>query len=260
MHKQDQNSIFDEPQFKDSHPNPDPSELKTDKLFSRRNESVDEEEQIEHTVWDEPALSKELKDSGDTCHLTYAGWLSRKISTMSISRSWLITLAIALSAGPWAVIGALFISYGGVSFYSAGVIAIIVIGPMTEEFMKIAIPLYVAEKRPFYFKSRLQVLICIIAGGVVFAVIENLIYIYVYIRNPSLPIILWRWTICTLMHVSSTFIAGLGIMRMWADSNKSLSRPQLSLAYPFIISAIILHSLYNILAIILSYTGYFKDF
>lgn len=238
----------------------DPSELITDKLFSRRNESVDSDEQIEHSVWDEPALSTDMKNSSNISHLTYAGWLSMKISTMSTSRSWLITLAVALSAGPWAVIGALFIGYSDVSFYSAGFIAVVLIAPMTEEFMKIAIPLYIAEKRPFYFKSRLQVLLCIIAGGVVFAVIENLIYIYIYIPNPSAQIILWRWTICTLMHASATFIAGLGIMRMWADSNKGMSRPQLSLAYPYIITAIILHSLYNIFAIVLSYSGYFKGF
>ncbi|MFI4910997.1 MAG: PrsW family glutamic-type intramembrane protease [Sedimentisphaeraceae bacterium JB056] len=254
MGKRKSQSVFDEPCFSENYTEADPSELKADRIFSKKQSEKESEDQlIEHSVWDEPSLSSELHGSNENEHLTYAAWLEKKIKATSLAKSWLITLAVVLSAGPWAIIGALFNGYSEVRVFSAGVIIIAVFGPLTEEFIKIAIGFYVAEKRPFYFRSKYQLILCFAAGGLMFAVIENLIYLHVYIENPSEMIIAWRWSICTLMHTTATLIAGLGVTEMWCRCMKQRKRPQLHHAYPYIIAAIIFHGLYNMFAILISF-------
>ena len=98
----------------------------------------------------------------------------------------------------------------------------------------------------------MQIVICALAGGLVFAVIENFLYLHVAIKNPPEWLIYWRWTVCVALHTGCSLIAGLGLMRIWADTTVNRVRPRLSLGSPLLLTAVIIHGCYNGFAVILS--------
>lgn len=198
-------------------------------------------DRVEHTVWDEPALSSELAGEPGDGELTYRRWLTANIASTPIAKTWLVTLLVALAAGPWGVLGAMF-SSGGSSF---SVMLYSVFGPVTEEVTKIAAALWVVEKRPFLFCSKLQVLLCAVCGGLAFAAIENLLYLYVYVPKHSMVFVQWRWKVCVGLHAGCSFVAGIGLARIWDNSIRLQQRPKLALGVPWFVIAMAGHGLYN---------------
>ncbi|MFH1748605.1 MAG: PrsW family glutamic-type intramembrane protease, partial [Planctomycetota bacterium] len=164
------------------------------------------EQQLQHSVWDEPGLSTELLETNALPELTYRNWLQRRRSETGWGRSWAVTLLVALLAGPWAVIGALWGT--GQTLFS--IVTMVVFAPLVEEMMKMAAALFIVEQKPYLFLSPVQIIICALASGFIFAAIENLLYIYVYVNNPSTGLIYWRWTVCVALHTCCSGIAGLG--------------------------------------------------
>lgn len=132
-------------------------------------------------------------------------------------------------------------------------IALTIVGPLTEEVMKTAAVLWVVEKRPFLFRSPLQIMGCVVAAGLCFAVIENLLYLKVYVSDPSDELIRWRWTVCVALHVGCTTVAGIGVMRIWKTTMSNLTPPQLPLGAPFLVAAVVIHGSYNALAVLLEH-------
>jgi RsiW-degrading membrane proteinase PrsW (M82 family) len=163
-----------------------------------------------------------------------------------------VTFLVAIISGPFAILGAFF--SGGQSAF--GIAMVTVFGPMAEEVLKSATAMWVVEKRPFYFISRIQIAICLLASALVFAAVENVLYLTLYIDNPGAGIILWRWTICVGLHMSCSFIASFGLMRIWGDCMQNRTRPRISLGAPFLITAVIVHGLYNTIAVFMEATGF----
>ena len=211
---------------------------------TRSVERWGESDQVEHTVWDEPALSSHLETPGDAT--TYERWLEEGIRQTTAIDSWRTTLFVLVSAGVFAVVGSVL--SGGIT--ANGIIRIAVVGPMTEEAMKIAMIAWVVEKRPFRFRSATQIAACAIASGLAFASIENFMYLNVYISNPPASLIRWRWTVCVLLHVGCSFIASLGLIRVWGDAMSHRRRPRLSRAAGFVMAAVIVHGVYNATALL----------
>ena len=103
----------------------------------------------ENSVWDEPGLSLEL--SGSTPHdgVTWFRWFLDKKEHTSAVVSWMVTLAIAAASGISAVLGTLLFSTPD----QGQMLMIIFFGPTTEEIMKIAVCVWVCERRPWLFQS-----------------------------------------------------------------------------------------------------------
>ena len=232
----DGHSIHDEPHMREgARHKPDPSEKTVE-----ASQPATDDERREHTVWEEPGLSREL--AGATPEgASYGEWLQARHEATGGVKTWLVTLGVALSAGPWAILGAFYGS--GQSWFS--ILTITVFGPLTEEVMKVGMATYIVEKRPYLFSSARQVLLAAIAGGLAFSIIENIMYLHFYIPDPSPGIVHWRWTVCVVMHTGCSFIAGLGILRVWRDAWKRMARPRLTLAYPYLLTAFIIHGVYN---------------
>jgi protease prsW family protein len=210
-----------------------------------------ENEQVEHTVWDEPGLSKELAGETPVGELTYPTWLETRQRETSAGTTWLVTLGVSLLAGPWAILGAFInplVSGGSTAF---GIGAIIIFGPVIEEMLKVGTALILIEKRPFLFRSPVQILICVLAGAGVFAVIENILYLYVYVPDGPEGLAQWRWTICVFLHMGCTLIAGMGLIRMWQDVWRRRGRPRIAIAFPYLVIAMVVHGSYNGFAVIL---------
>jgi hypothetical protein len=248
-------SIENEPHFRGDAAAGDPSEREAERVLRAEAANEAREAAPDHTVWDEPTLAKELAGDASPEQVTYARWLERNVAATSWFESWLATFLIALAAGPWGVFGAIF---GGMQGGGGGFAAYTIIGPVTEEIMKIAAALWVIERKPYLFKSMLQIFLCAAAGGAAFGVIENVIYLNLYTSNPSPEYAFWRWTVCTSLHVNCSFIAGVGLVRIWYNAMRMRHRPQLGLGLPWFVLAMAGHGMYNGLVIVAERAGWLK--
>lgn len=216
-------------------------------------------ERAEQSVWEEPAMAATAAPADAE---TYARWLTEQRARTTPAASWAATILFAAAAGPWAIVGTFCGSFSGAPDGSGagelsvvGLLAIIVFGPVMEEVMKVAAATWGVERRPYLFTSRAQVALCCVAGGLIFAVIENILYLNVYIANPTPEVRFWRWTVCVFLHCGCSLIAGLGLMRIWCTTVTTGKRPDLSRGTAFLVTAIITHGMYNALAIALDLVG-----
>ncbi len=195
----------------------------------------------DQSVWDEPGLSREL--AGDTPEdgITWYRWYRRQEAKTSSSRSWLVTLTVALTSGVFAVAGTIAQQSAG----GGWLLSVVVFGPTVEEVMKIALPLWLVERRPWLYRNPGQILISALVSGGVFAAVENMLYLKVYIDNPSAGLVLWRWTVCVLLHAGCSTIAGIGACRIWQKFRQEERAPRLTDGATFLVIAIVLHGLYN---------------
>lgn len=199
----------------------------------------------DQSVWDEPALSSELAGEPPPEAQSYCNWLQEARARTSADKTWIVTVAASLLAGPWAILGAIL---GSLETATTRFFLIVVFGPLVEEIMKIAIPLLVVERAPHLFRRGSQILLCAFSGGLLFACIENLIYLNIYVPDPSPGLTLWRWTACVALHSFCSLLGGWGVLRIWRDTWRRMDRPRLGLAVPPLAAAAVIHGAYNGLA------------
>jgi RsiW-degrading membrane proteinase PrsW (M82 family) len=206
----------------------------------------------DQSVWDEVAVSPELAGRPGEGAVTYARWFEERRAGFGWGRSWGVVALVALAAGPWAVLGALY--SGGQSW--SGVLATVVFAPVVEEMLKVALAMYLVEKRPYVFRSAGQIVVCGLAGGAAFGVIENLMYLHVYVPDPTPGLVAWRWTVCTGLHVMCSAVTAVGLARVWRRTERERVSPDLSLAAPWVTAAMVLHGAYNGFAVGLEIWGF----
>lgn len=200
---------------------------------------------VEHGVWDEPGLSPELAGEPDATQSTYARYVATQIAKTSWLKSWCITLAIVILGGPLGILGALTTSAELGAASGPQWVMMALVAPVTEEITKIAAALWVVEKRPFWFKSMWQILLAALAGGALFGVIENLIYLHIYIPDAPASLARWRWTVCVGLHMTCSFVAGVGLVRIWDNALREQHPPILGLGMPWFVIAMAGHGIYN---------------
>lgn len=193
-----------------------------------------------HAMGDEPALAH-LVDAGlPTFESIYR---SRRAATPR-SKMLLAMALAALLSGPFAIFGALIGSGGAFSV----IILVVVLGPLVEEMLKVAGILYLTEVRPWLVPSALALVVVAVCSGLVFASIENWIYLGVIIEDPTSEIVRWRWTFGPLVHGTGSLLAGIGVARMWRMLPGNGLRPDFKAAAGWIIAATIFHGGYNLFA------------
>lgn len=202
---------------------------------------------IEHEVWSEPGLMPDAHP--ENAWQTYSGQLRLNWQNASPAASWLTVAGLVCVAGPFAVLSA-FLKTASFSF----AVAAIVMAPLVEELGKAAAPLMTLERWPYRFVSGAQLVFVCVCSGLVFASIENLLYLHLYVKHPSAAFAAWRWTVCTALHAGCSLIAGLGLRRVWLATRSSLTRPDISKAAPYFITSMALHGAYNALALLLQKT------
>lgn len=258
-------------------PDPDKSEAKADRVLAKAAEK-DKKQAHEHSVFDELAFLPEDLDRparidrdfacagcgynlrglilGQPCPECdyvqyerpsstdkegYAQWLVGKLASTSPVKTWAVTLGVVLLSGVWAVLGSfLKANVGGGGFF-----AVAVWGPVTEEVMKVALIAVVIERAPYLFSARAQILLAAIGSGLMFAVIENFLYLFVYIDNPDTTTVIWRWTVCVALHVGCTLLAGVGAVVVWRRQMAELRRVPMPIDIRYLVAAIVIHGVYN---------------
>lgn len=241
-------SVFDEPWMRAATDFMEPADEHASGL-THSTAQVDSE----HSVWDEPGLSRELSgETPDDATTWFRRYLAEVQQTNGLE-SWAVTLGVAVVAGLGAVLGSMLLQ---LTNGTTQLVMTVVGAPITEEIMKIVFAIWIVEKRPWLFRSPVQILICGLAGGLVFAAIENLLYLNVYTRFPSQSLVQWRWSVCVLLHCGCSVVASLGLVRIWRRFQDQQRPPQLADGASWITAAMCIHGAYNGGAVLAVATGY----
>lgn len=191
---------------------------------------------VEHTVWDEPALS-ELGGKPPLEGLTYRKWLAENMSQWSQGKAWSVTLVVALLIAPsWAmittVIGWVFSGGQYQHLHALGA------QPLLEEICKIAVPLWIVEKRPYFFTGWFQIFFCALGSAALFAAMF-LPLIWLGLSDfPNAPIVIFLYF---LMHGVTGTLASIGLEKVWRRAIFLKERPQLTDGAVWFMSAYLVH-------------------
>ncbi len=239
--KKDYFSVADEPALnKEGRFITDPAERTADFPVSRDDELT----MLRDSVYSEPFQNQTAGNIHDHIEARSRG--------VSFAELLLITLLAGTLGGILAVPG-VFLS--GMQGWSR-IIMLVLLGPLVEEFLKQSGMLYLLEKKPFYVSGRWQFILAALMGGLLFAVCENLIYQYIYLRLLSdetlRDIMIFRWKYCTLLHVGCTLISSFGLDYAWRQSRKEKVLFNFQYAYVFFGIAIAVHGIYNFCAFVFS--------
>ena len=148
-------SINSEPHLQSGGWKKDPSERDAEVKVDRETVQENVDDRVHHSVWNEPGVSPVLSGSPPEDALTFANWLEERRSQTGFLDSWALVFCWAFVAGPLAILGTLLGALTNFTFLIP--LQIVLIGPIAEELMKIAIPLWVVERRPYLFRSRFQI-------------------------------------------------------------------------------------------------------
>lgn len=157
-----------------------------------------------------------------------------------------ILAGLALLSGLFAIVSAVLRQ---LTIGMPDILAAVMVAPPVEEILKIAIPIMVLEHRAHWLSRGKDLILFAIGSALVFSVVENLLYMFVYLENPSAELLLWRWTACTTMHVAATGLSGVGLMRAYERGLRTGQKPRFAWEWRWLIGAIAVHMAYNAYAI-----------
>ena len=232
-------SVRSEPAHQNGKFEADPDE----KTAARTGAKQDEIASIRDSVLNEPAITL----TRDELH--FGKWIEKKRAECSTAGNLGIVFLAAVLGGPFAVFGAFM---AGRQWWSA-LLYIIVFAPVVEEFLKQSGMIYLLEKKPYRIFASWQFVFSAIVSALVFAIIENVLYCYVYVQPAALlshkMFIHFRWATCTAIHMGCSAIASIGMIRVWKKQLADGKRADLSVAFPYFVIAITVHGAYNLAAI-----------
>lgn len=204
-------------------------------------------------VGDEPALAWRGDQGTATGRTTWSEHVAAHRARTTPTRRWAAIVLAAVVGGPFAVVGALLSPLTGAASL-AFVLTVVVLAPAAEEILKAAGATYLAEQRPWLVPTAWSLVLATLVSGLVFAAIENVIYLSVYIEDPSPEIARFRWIAGPLVHGGASTLAGIGAARTWSDGlpPTALRRPR---STPWIVAAIVVHGVFNGAVTLLSALG-----
>lgn len=222
--------------------NCDPAEKTADKCNGKQGEI----ESIRDSVFNEPAITHKE----DQLHL--GRWIEKKRAECSVAGNLAVAVLAALLVGPFAIIGAFMAARQ--QWY--GLLYIVVVAPVVEEILKQAGMIYLLEIKPYRVFAAWQFVFSALVGAFVFASIENLLYIHIYpyrqtVADP-VQFATFRWTVCTSLHLACSVIASMGMIRVWKKQLTDGKAADLSIAFPYFLTAMVIHGSYNLAAIFFS--------
>ncbi|GJM25716.1 MAG: hypothetical protein DHS20C16_21310 [Phycisphaerae bacterium] len=176
---------------------------------------------------------------------SYESWLTRRQHETKLGTGIATAIACAVVGGLFAVVSSALGTSPGGFFGASAPLLVVIFGPIVEETLKVAAASYVVEVKPYLFKRRTQVYLAAIGAAVIFAALENVLYIFVYLRNPSDKIILIRWTVCVALHVGCTTIVAAGLVNIWKRAMHEFRQPRITDLFPSLVTAIVIHGAYN---------------
>ena len=233
--KQDHQSTRHEPAHAGGGFESDPAERRVDPQLPKQEEIDLIRDSVANEPWQTDAATGP----------SFTEWLTRKRIEVSRAGSLWYTLLAALVAGPFAIMGAFVAGHQGV----VQTVYILLVGPIVEELLKQSGMIYLLERKPFRIFSAGQFVFAAAVSALIFATLENLMYIHVYalatdVKDPQ-SFAQFRWTVCTALHVSCSVVASLGLIRVWRQMSLRGEPADLAYGYPLFATAMVMHSMYN---------------
>lgn len=152
---------------------------------------------------------------------------------------------LALGGGVFGILGA-FVTEA----FHGSIMGAYLAAPIIEEILKPSGLYLILAKWPRLLKNQIYVASLAALGGIVFALVENLVYLHIYIPDPSPQVVLFRYTACVGIHAVCSFIFGLGINQKLLASIRGETK-LLSYGKRFFFAAMALHSLFNLTVTVL---------
>ena len=210
------------------------------------NGKQDEIASIRDSVFNEPAVTSR-KDE-----LYLGKWIEQKRAQCSVAGNLGVTVLAAILAGPFAILGGFMAAREG--WY--GVLYMVVFAPVLEELLKQSGMIYLLEQKPYRVFAGWQFVFSAFISAFVFASIENFLYLNVYIhsatvKNPQMFAI-FRWTVCTGVHILCSAIASLGMIRIWKKQLRDGKAADLNVAFAYFAVAMAIHGAYNLTLLFLN--------
>lgn len=232
-------SAHHEPALSGTHFETDPAEDRAENPMPEREEIDRLRDSIANEPWQQGAVDGP----------TFGEWLVRKRDEVSRAGSLWFTLLAALIGGPFAILGAFLAGQQG----AVQIVYIVIMGPITEELLKQSGMIYMLERKPYRVFSAGQIVFAGALSALIFATVENLMYIHVYtyfthLEHPA-QFAQFRWTVCTALHVGCSIIASLGLIRVWRRTTERGEPADLAYAFPLFATAMVLHGVYNVTAL-----------
>ena len=201
------------------------------------------EERDLFSVWDEPTLARVLP--ADRRPQSFRKWWEAHAARTSAVCRISFLLFISVLAGPVSVITTFVETALRGGLLVVSVVGMVFLGPAIEEIAKTVLLALAIEAKPYMFRRRLEILLCGLCSALGFAAIENVLYLEVYIEDPTRAIALWRWTVCVGMHAIATLLTATGLAREWARAWEEGRRPEPGRAFAWLVAATAFHGIYN---------------
>lgn len=220
---------------------PDPAE----KTAASGNANQDEIASIRDSAFNEPAITLRQDEP-------YIGnWIEQRRAKCSMAGNLAVAVLAAILGGPFAVLGAFMASAQG--WY--GLLYIVAFAPVVEEVLKQSGMIYLLERKPYRVFASWQFVFSAVVSAFVFATIENILYLRVYIRpsiltNPEM-FAAFRWTVCTAVHIGCSVIASIGMIQVWKKQLADGKTAEIGAAFRYFAIAITIHGVYNFAAVLL---------
>jgi RsiW-degrading membrane proteinase PrsW (M82 family) len=164
---------------------------------------------------------------------------------------YILAFLMAIVGGALGIVGAIFQEF---QTTSAFLLLPFLGAPIIEEALKPSGLYLTLLWWPRALNNQLYTAVLCSISGLVFGVIESLVYVTVYVEDPSDDFVLYRFTVTLALHAIASFVVGLGINQRivdWAAGRSKLPKSSRN-AY---IAGVLIHAIYNTSAVILSIGG-----
>lgn len=131
----------------------------------------------------------------------------------------------------------------------------VAVAPAVEEICKPLAIVFLLDKRPHWFRSRKEIVILAALSALVFASLENLLYIFVNNPGGSANYVIYRLTVCTALHMTASTVFGFGLAKMWRHIQDKGGQFNIDVCFKYYAAAAIIHGLYNGSAMLMMWSG-----
>lgn len=136
-------------------------------------------------------------------------------------------------------------------------IAPFIAAPIVEEALKPTGLYLILGKFQNLLRSQIYTAYLSALAGLSFAVVENIVYLYIYFPEHTRSLVIYRFTVNVFVHSLSSFIFGFGINQKLIASVRG-EVPFLTGSKKFFVAAILIHAFYNIGVFIAQMAGFLK--
>ena len=131
----------------------------------------------------------------------------------------------------------------------------VLVGPAIEEICKPIALVFILDKRPHWLRSPREIVVLAALSAAVFATLENLLYVHVYGAEKGSGFVLWRYLVCTALHLTATYAFSLGLVKMWRHILSKGGHFDIDVCFRYYVAAVVIHAAYNTTVSILTWAG-----